>query len=110
MRLNRTKTDDFQWVPQVTLNLPIDYWSRRGIKFHEQADELDRFEGSGLMNAKGTAFVLRYYPGYPEGTVTVYLPFELTPWEIIPAIDAVLNQLEVPSSAIRWRREYSSLF
>jgi hypothetical protein len=106
MRLHRTTTDDFQWVPQVTLNLPIAHWSNRGIKFHKETDELDRFEGSGLMNAKGTAFVLRYYPGYPEGTVTVYLPFELTPPEVLRSIEAVLNQLEVPASAIRWRREY----
>jgi hypothetical protein len=107
MRLNRTKADDFQWVPQATLNLPIDFFrSKWGIKFHQETDELDRFEGSGLMNAKGTAFVLRYYPGYPEGTVTVYLPFELTPLEVLRSIEAVLNQLEVPTSSIRWRREY----
>jgi hypothetical protein len=106
MRLNRTKAEDFHWVPQVTLDLPVNYWSKRGIEFHQEADELDCFEGSGLMDAEGTAFVLRYYPGYPEGTVTVYLPFELTPPQVLHSIETVLSQLKVPTSKIRWRRSY----
>jgi len=111
MRLDRTKTEDFQWVPQATLDLPIDFFqSKRGIQFHEETDDLDCFAGSGLMKTQqtGTFFVLRYYPGYPEGTVTVYLPFELAPAEVMRSIVDVLNQLEVPPTAIRWRREYKS--
>jgi hypothetical protein len=108
MRLHRTKTEDFQWVPQATLNLATDFFrSQRGINFHEDADELDRFEGSGLMETRETAFVLRSYPGYPAGTVTVYLPFELTPAEVLRSIEDVLRQLEVPPSAVIWRRSYS---
>jgi hypothetical protein len=66
---------------------------------------LDRFESSDLMNVAGREFTLRYYAGYPEGTVTIYLPIDLAaPEEVAITITSVLQRLKVPESAIRWHR------
>lgn len=103
--LHKRKVDDVQWVPQATLKIPVDFFRKRGIKFHEGNDDLDQFVGSDLLDAEGRMFILRSYRGYPKGTTTVYLPFELdSASEIKSAIATILRRFEVPQNALSWQR------
>ena len=104
--LHDRKIEEIDWVPQATLDIPIDFFrSQRGIRFHEGTDDLDHFEGTDLLEAKGTIFVLRNYPRYPVGSVTIYLPIELSDLkEIKHSLDAILSKLRVPSSKLLWWR------
>jgi hypothetical protein len=104
--LHNRKIEEINWIPQATLDIPIDFFrSQRGIKFHEGTDDLDRFEGTDLMKTKGTVFILRHYSGYPPGSVTIYLPIELSDLkEIKHSLDAILSKLQIPSSKLLWWR------
>lgn len=80
---------------------PIQYFS--DIISNEQ-DELDQFKFVGYTE-NNTPFDIRVYLGHPPETVTLYLPSDINRDDAIQEqIDTAIRTLDVPESALAWRR------
>jgi hypothetical protein len=106
---SRTATKEFgkiEWVPHAIIGKPVSYFEKRlGLKFIEDYDNLDYFEGTLPTRIGTRSYVLRHYRGFPSDAVGVYLPYDLTDeTEICRLVDRIVVKLEVPNSAISWRR------
>lgn len=87
--------------PQAIMWRPIRYFS--DVVFDDE-DELDRFKFVGYT-ANNTPFDIRAYLGHPPETVTLYFPSEINQDEAIQEqIETAIRALDVPESALAWRR------
>jgi hypothetical protein len=99
--------DSIEWIPQAILRVPVDYFTKKcGLFFFKREDELDEYEGANLQLPDGRPYALRHYKGYPAGTVTIYLPFEVTDVvEISSWVRAITDTWNLPPTVVQWERQ-----
>ena len=102
----RRDASSIDWVPHAILGLPVTALEQNcGLRFTEDLDDLDFFQGTETLLADGHEYVLRRYRGEPANQVTIHLPFEIDDRkEIAAAVTAVLTQLHLPREVIAWER------
>lgn len=89
-------------VPHAVFWRPLAYFT---MQFGKEVDDLDEFEGASFSIGNEISFDLRKYAGHPDFTVSVYLPIEIgDPNEISRIIDRIIQEFEIPKSAVGWRR------
>ena len=89
-------------VPQAIFWRPLRYFTPF---VREGEDDLDCFMAASFVVGDKTRFDLRYYPGHPEGTVTLYLPEEVEDeHDISASIGLVVQEMVIPRHAVAWRR------
>jgi|HubBroStandDraft_1064217.scaffolds.fasta_scaffold372132_2 hypothetical protein len=103
------KSEKIEWIPQAIIRKPVSYFQKRlGLKFIEDSDNLDYFEGTLPARIGSRSFVLRHYRGFPSDVVGIYLPHDLTDEsEIAKMVKKITERLSLPSSAISWQRGMS---
>ena len=68
-----------EWVPQAIIQKPVSYFEKRlGLKFTEDSDNLDYFQGTSPAKVGRHCYVLRHYRGFPSNSTGIYLPNDLT--------------------------------
>lgn len=102
---------DHEVVPQAIFWRPLVYFT---MLTRSGEDGLDLYVAASFIIGNDIKFDLRFYQGHPDGTVTLYLPEEVTDSEAISnAIDAVIEAMLLPYDAVAWRRgqtfEYGKL-
>jgi|SRR5271166_2097024 len=103
------KSEKIEWIPQAIIRKPVAFFQKRlGLKFIEDSDNLDFFEGTLPARIGNRSFVLRRYRGFPSDVVGIYLPHDLTDGAAISKmIHKITERLNLPSSAISWQRGMS---
>ncbi|MGA9869245.1 MAG: hypothetical protein WBQ75_22660 [Acetobacteraceae bacterium] len=79
----------------------------------EGQDDLDRYKGASFVIGNDIRFDLRVYRGHihPEVTVTLYLPEEVRDQrQIADTVSTAIREMQIPVSAIAWRRGQSFRF
>ena len=99
---------DYDVIPQAIFWRPLNYFT---MVFREGEDGLDLYKGQSFTIGNDLRFDLRAYRGHPEFTVTLYLPEGVDDEnEISEAIDRVIKEMVIPTSAVAWRRGQSFEF
>jgi hypothetical protein len=93
-------------VPQAILRKPLSYFENQlHTKVVHGEDDLDVFEGVALSLNDKLPFALKYYPGYPKNTTTIYLSAEVSDvQEISEIVRVIVRELELSDEAIEWQR------
>lgn len=93
-------------VPQAIVARPISYFEKSlGIRFIKNRDDLDEFDGAALLINDKLHLALKHYPGYPNDTTTIYLPYEISDLaQITEVIRFVADELHISSAWIVWQR------
>jgi len=95
---------DADVVPQAIIWRSLRYCT---LVVREGQDDLDKYEGASFAIGNDIHFDLRVYQGHihAEVTVTLYLP-ELVRDEkrVSNIVSTVIREMEIPVSAIAWRR------
>jgi hypothetical protein len=103
-----TPLSDFDLVPQAILARSILYFT---IKPFEDTDDLDHFQGAAFTLGNNCHFALRNYRGHPKRTVTLYFEYDdRNIAEVNNLIDEIIEHLQLPKSAVAWRRGESYEF
>jgi hypothetical protein len=93
---------DREVAPHAIFWRPLAYFT---MQVRNDIDDLDAFEGASFLIGNEISFDLRRYAGHPDFTVSVYLPMEIDdPQQISTIIDRVIEEFEIPKSAVGWRR------
>lgn len=93
---------EFEAVPHAIFWRPLAYFT---MSFRKEVDDLDEFEGASFLIGNQICFDLRKYAGHPKFTASVYLPMQIeTQDEIDGIIDRIINEFDLPKSAVSWRR------
>lgn len=80
---------------------PVRYFSD---DVRDDEDELDKYRYVGYID-NNFPFDLRTYMGHPQKTVTLYMPSEIDADQMIQEqIDRAIKVLDVPATALAWRR------
>lgn len=96
--------------PHAVIHRPLRYFVREA---REDEDNLDVFKGETFLLVQDapcasdvrTPFEVRAYPGFPYGTVSVYLPEGIVDAEVIATtLRGIFEGFNLPESAITWRR------
>jgi hypothetical protein len=96
----------YDMVPQAILKRSTSFFEKNlKIEFEKKSDDLDVYEGAAVL-VDGQAVAIKHYPGYPAGTVTIYLPSKIVDVkEITQIIRQVLRQLKLKTDTIEWERQ-----
>lgn len=101
----------YEFIPQAILNEPVSVVAQRlGAKVQEGSDDFDFYLGAAgaLDDFPGLGkvpFTVMHYRGHPDGTTTIYLPFNIQGIaRITEIISKILADLEFSSEALRWQR------
>lgn len=97
---------EFELIPQAIINEPPDVMARR-LKFELQhgEDDLDEYVGFGVDIDQRLKFALMRYMGYPEDTITIYLPNNVRDVNVISeTIQYIITMLDIPEPSIQWQR------
>ncbi len=97
---------DVTFLPQAIVGQPI---SRACRVLHADVehgtDDFDEFEGVGLMFEPGLPVSLKHYRGHPDGTFTIYLPYDVRDEARISGIVAtVMRALDISADDLLWQR------
>jgi hypothetical protein len=97
---------NMELVPQAIISKPIASFDRRPkIVLVDGEDDFDVFRGAALSLNGDLLFALKHYRGYPDDTTTIYLPRGVTDVkEITRIVKRIVQELELPTSVIRWQR------
>lgn len=95
-----------EWVPQAIIRKSVAHLSEsHGLKFIEDSDNLDYFEGTAPSVIGNSLYVLRHYRGFPADAIGIYLPQSITDEkEIRQLIAQICEKLKLPRSLISWQR------
>ncbi|MBV1797149.1 hypothetical protein [Siccirubricoccus sp. G192] len=98
-----------EFIPQAILLRPISDFARRlDIQATEGDDDLDYYQGVGLLLEGTIPVAIICYRGHPPNTSTVYLPFEMRDPKLISAIIGMItNAFDIPAEAVSWQRSSS---
>jgi hypothetical protein len=91
-------------VPHAIIWRPLRYCT---LVIRDGEDDLDKFKGASFAIGNDIRFDLRVYQGHihPEVTVTLYLPEDVRDENRVSEIvSLVIKEMEIPVSAIAWRR------
>lgn len=93
-------------LPQATINKPVSYFVEHlGANLVRGEDDLDFFEGVGLVLDDIVPFALMHYRGYPPNTTTVYLPFGIQgASEIAAIVSKIAKETDINPVHISWQR------
>jgi len=102
VRVVRYEPDE-EVVPHAIFWRPLRYCT---LIVRESHDDLDSYTGASFVIGNDIRFDLRVYSGHihPEVTVTLYLPEELGEEQIAETVSTVIKEMEIPVSAVAWRR------
>lgn len=109
--INPTKLDSLfetaEFVPQAIIGQPITTIVRRlDVDFERGYDDLDSYEGIGLMLNNELPFALMHYKGHPEDTFTIYLADQIRDVDqITHIIGDIVTELGVSEDQIIWQRK-----
>jgi len=95
---------DIDVVPQAIIWRSLRYCT---LVVREGQDDLDKYNGASFVIGNDIRFDLRIYQGHihPEVTVTLYLPEDVRDEKRVSKIvSLVIEEMEIPASAIAWRR------
>jgi hypothetical protein len=94
-------------IPQAILNTPLSYFSDHlGIQLESDADDLDAYQGAAILIDDHFPVAIKHHSGYPTGTVTIYLPSDVSGVEdITRIIRMILRKLELSGDSIAWERQ-----
>ena len=94
-------------MPQAIISKPTSYFETSlGIKFEKDRDDFDDYDGAAIIIEGYLQFALKHYVGYPSGTTTIYLPFEIGDVnQVTNAIRHVADELRIDKEWIIWQRE-----
>lgn len=98
-----------EFVPQAVINRTLEYFERElGVRFEEDADDLDTYKVAGLRMDDRVPVALIQYKGHPADEVTLYMahdPERLS--EVADFLPILLEELHLPRAAVTWIREPS---
>jgi len=95
---------DIDVVPQAIIWRSLRYCT---LVVREGQDDLDKYKGASFAIGNDISFDLRVYQGHihAELTVTLYLPEDVHDEKrVSEMVSRVINEMEIPVSAIAWRR------
>lgn len=95
---------DIDVVPQAIIWRSLRYCT---LVVHEGQDDLDKYEGASFAIGNDIRFDLRVYQGHihADVTVTLYLPEDVQDeHRVLEIVSTVVKAMEIPDSAIAWRR------
>jgi len=96
-----------EFVPQAILNLPPAFFIEKGISFRSGLDDLNSYQVAELV-LDDVPFALLRHEGTPADQTEVYLPDSIPLIDVAAMIRRILNELDLPASAIRWQRRDSA--
>lgn len=98
-----------EFVPQAIFALPISYFAQRlQTAVSEGYDDLDHYEAVGLLVENFIPVAMMHHRGYPAGTTTMHLPFEVADPKLVSAIIGVVaRSFDIPAEAVEWARSRS---
>jgi hypothetical protein len=98
--------DQLDFVPKATLRVPISYFSALGHEIIHSDDDLDEFDGAVLFSVSlRLPGAVRHSAGYPEGTSTIPLPYELQDVEVITkAMSSLPEECKLQTTDLIWQR------
>lgn len=98
-----------EFVPQAVVKRPLEYFERGfGVRFADDADDLDSYKVAGLRFDDRVPLALIQYSGHPEDEVTLYMTHDPDRFEeAARLLPALLEALRLPPEAITWTREPS---
>src|ERR1039458_4185110 len=91
-------SNKIEWIPQAIIKKSVSYFQKHlGLKFTEDSDNLDYFQGTRPLQIGHYLYVLRHYRGFPDNTIGIYLPNDLTDTrEITKTIQMIAEKLHLP--------------
>jgi hypothetical protein len=95
---------DIDVVPHAIIWRSLRYCT---LVIRDGEDDLDKYTGASFSIGNDIRFDLRVYQGHihPEVTVTLYLPEDVQDEKRISEIvSTVIKEMEIPVSAVAWRR------
>ena len=94
------------FVEQAVLEIPVSYFvEEKGIKFKNDCDDLDWYEGAFFTWEERIPFALIHYRGNPEDHISVYLDRQLRGAELRRTLEDILNGFGLPQSSLSWVQE-----
>ncbi len=95
------------FIPQAILRASVTYLAARlGQQPVHACDDLDEFEGFSFFSTFiKSAVAVRHYAGHPDGTASVYLPYEIREVDRITSmIRALTEEFGLTPEDIIWER------
>jgi hypothetical protein len=75
------------------------------LSFEEDEDDLDVFQGVGIIVNNRHLAALKHYRGHPEGQTTIYLPDTISDVNVITEVLRILlKALRLSEKALSWER------
>jgi hypothetical protein len=105
--LPRDQVSKVHFVPQAVVDQPPGFFAERGVKFHEEHDDLDEFSVAEMMLDDKLPFALLRYRGNPPGQTTLFLPNHPSLSQLQDAVLLILKEFGLGASSLVWRRERS---
>ncbi|MBL6080760.1 hypothetical protein JMJ56_22345 [Belnapia sp. T18] len=99
-----------EFVPQAVINRTLEYFEHElGIRFGEDADDLDTYKVAGLKVDGRVPLALIQYRGHPADEVTLYMAHDPERFsEAADFLPAILEELHLPRASVTWIREPSA--
>jgi len=92
-------------IPQAIIDRPVSEVVGKYADVTKDTDELGTFEGASFKLDGKYEIAVRRYPGYPEGTATVYIDRKIkNVSDITAVIRAVLKEFGLTADALKWER------
>src|ERR1700723_998768 len=89
-------------IPQAIVKRPVSFFAKvAGADVVKASDDLDHYEGTGLILNEETPFAIKHYRGEPSDTATIFLSHLFSNVDEITAIVArVVNAFGLSPDAI----------
>jgi hypothetical protein len=97
-----------EFVPQAILRVPVSTLAARlGRPVIHAQDDLDEFDGVNFFSETiQSPVAMRHYAGHPDGTVSLYLPRDVTNiGRITDMIGSLVRDFRVAPQDIIWERQ-----
>jgi hypothetical protein len=94
------------FLPQAVINRPLASLSRAlDARTDHGHDDLDDYESAAFVFDERTPFTLKHDRGHPDGTVTLYLPGDISDVAVITAlVGGIVRTLGLGTDALLWQR------
>jgi len=103
--LQPIKANTVDVIPQAVVGLSLHQVVGKRSEIATGGDDLDVFEGASFRLDDKLEFAIRHYQGHPDGTSTIYIDCRENDVETITRlIRKILDDLDIPESALRWER------
>jgi hypothetical protein len=101
-----TDVRDADFVPQAVISRSPESLARHlNVDFTRGHDEFDEYLGAAFALHGTLPFSIKHYLGHPDGTVTLYLPPDISDvGKITQLIADILGEMRLDESALEWQR------